>query len=281
MFDFGDFSISWREVLISVVIIAVMIVFGLMIHGSIEDSIMLKNQEYNLALQIDNNGDMFEYGMRTNIGNAFVYGTLKCLDPVTFEEIGGQYSAVEKVKERYTRHTRLVTETYTDAKGNVHTRTKEEVYWTWDAIDRWAKYATRISFVGVEFDYGTISFGGGVHITTIKESSHIRYVYYGAPIEVTGTLYTKLENNTINQSSFHRGRNIEETHKYYTSSGALIWFWIGWTFLIGILVFGFIYIDNHWLHLLISNYHLQQQHPIFFSHLAQKSLVLLHQVPNY
>ena len=247
MLDFGDFSITKREILISIAIIAIMIIFGLMIHGSIEDSIMLKNQEYNLALQIDDNKDMFEYGMRTNVGNAFVYGTLKCLDPVTFEEIGGQYSAVEKVKERYTRHTRLVTKSYTDADGNVHTYTEEEVYWTWDAIDSWSKYATRISFVDVEFDYGKISLGGASHITTIKESSNIRYVYYGAPIESSGTLYTKLENNTINQSSFHRNMTIEEAHKYYTTSGALVWFWIGWTLLIGFLVFVFIYIDNHWL----------------------------------
>ena len=247
MLDFGDFSISKREILISIAIIAVMIIFGLMIHGSIEDSIMLKNQEYNLALQIDNNKDMFQYGMQTNVGNAYVYGTLKCLDPVTFEEIGGAYSAVEKVKEKYTRHTRIVTETYTDSKGNVHSRTREEEYWTWDEVDRWSKRATKISFVDVEFDYGKIKFPSASCIKTIKESSKIRYVYYGAPIEATGTLYTKLENNTINESSFHRNWTIEQTHEYHTSSGALILFWIGWTLLIGLLVFGFVYIDNHWL----------------------------------
>lgn len=247
MLDFGEFSISKREILISIAIIAVMIVFGLMIHGSIEDSIMLKNQEYNLALQIDNNKDMFEYGMQTNIGNAYVYGTLKCLDPVTFEEIGGEYSAVEKVKERYTRHTRMVTKSYTDADGNVHTYLEEEVYWTWDAIDRWAKYSTRISFVDVEFEYGEISLPSAYHITTIKESSNIRYVYYGAPIETAGTLYARLADNTINESKFYNNWSIEQTHKHHTSSGGLVAFWIGWSLLIIILVCGFVYIDNHWL----------------------------------
>lgn len=246
MLDFGDFSISKREILISIAIIAVMIVFGLMIHGSIEDSIMLKNQEYNLALQIDNNKDMFQYGMQTNVGNAYVYGTLKCLDPVTFEEIGGEYSAVKKVKERYTQHTRVVTYTVT-VNGKPQTRTRTETYWTWDPIDSWSKKATRISFLDVEFKYGQIDFPSSSHIKTIKESSKIRYVYYGAPIESTGTLYTRLENNTINQSSFHRNWTIEQTHEYHTSSGALVWFWIGWTLLIGLLVFGFVYIDNHWL----------------------------------
>lgn len=247
MLDFGEFSISKREILISIVIIAVMIIFGLMIHGSIEDSLMLKHQEYNLALQIDNNPDMFEYGMSTNVGNAFVYGTLKCLDPVTFEEIGGEYSYVEKVKEKYTRHTRMVTKTRTLANGKTETYMEEEVYWTWDRVDSWNKTSTRISFLDVEFDYGTIDFPGSYLIETIKESSKIRYKYYGAPIEATGTLYTKLENGTINDTSFHRNMNIEETHKYYISSGSLIFFWIAWVLLTAGLVFGFVYIDNHWL----------------------------------
>jgi hypothetical protein len=125
--DFGNFSISWREVLISIVIISLMIVFGVMIHSSIEDSLMLKHQEYNLALQIDNNPDMFKYGMQTNVGNAFVYGTVKCLDPVTFDEIGGEYSAVEKVKERYTQHTRVVTKTRV-VNGKTQSYTTTETY---------------------------------------------------------------------------------------------------------------------------------------------------------
>lgn len=247
MLDFGDFSISKREILISIAIIAVMVVFGLLIHGSIEDSVMLKHQEYNLALQIDNNPDMFEYGMSTNIGNAFVYGTLRCLDPVTYEEIGGEYSYVEKVKERYTKHTRTVTKTRTLPNGDTQTYTEEEEYWTWDKIDSWSKTSTKISFLDVEFAYGTINFPGSVHIETIKESSKIRYKYYGAPIESTGTLYANLSNNTINDASFHRGMSIEETHKYYTSGGELVLFWVGWILLTGFLVFGFVYIDNHWL----------------------------------
>lgn len=248
MLDFGDFSISKREILISIAIIAVMIIFGLMIHGSIEDSLMLKHQEYNLALQIDGDRDMFEYGMSTNVGNAFVYGTLKCLDPVTFEEIGGQYSRVEKVKERYTKHTRTVTKSRTDADGNVHTWTEEEEYWTWDRIDSWSKTATRISFLEVEFEYGKINFPGSHLVETIKESSKIRYKYYGAPVEAVGTMYTKLENHTISDTSFYIDRTIEEVLKSYTNtSGPLVAFWIGWVLLTAALVFGFVYIDNRWL----------------------------------
>ncbi len=57
----------------SVVIVCLMLVFGIMISGKINDSLMNKYQEYNTALQIDNDSSLFEYGMRTNIGNAFLY----------------------------------------------------------------------------------------------------------------------------------------------------------------------------------------------------------------
>lgn len=246
MLDFDNFSISKREILVSIAIIAIMIIFGLMIHGSIEDSLMLKHQEYNLALQIDNNKDMFEYGMSTNIGNAFVYGTLKCLDPVTYEEIGGEYSYIEKVKEKYTMHIRTVTKTRV-VNGKTQTYTTTETYWTWDRVDSWSKHANRISFIDVEFKYGEIDFPSSSYIETIQESGHIRYKYYGAPIEATGTIYTKLENKTINQTSFHNNQSIEQVHKYYTSSGSLVLFWIGWIILTGIIVVAFVYIDNRWL----------------------------------
>lgn len=246
MLDFGGFSISKREILISVAIVAVMIIFGLMLHGSIEDSILLKHQEYNLALQIEDNKDMFEYGMRTNVGNAFVYGTLKCLDPVSFDEIDGEYSYIKKVKEKHTKHTRTVTKTRT-VNGKTQTYTTTETYYTWDTVASWSNSATKISFIDVEFNYGDIDFPSPSHIKTIKESSKIRYVYYGSPIQATGTIYTELKNDTINNTSFHKNMSIEETLKYYTTSYALVFFWIGWVILTGIVVFVFIYFDNRWL----------------------------------
>ena len=94
-----DFEITKREVLFSIVIIAVMTLIGFVIHGKISDNLMNEYQKYNTALQIDNNSEMFSYGMRTDIGNAFVHGDLKAVDTVTYPEIGGAYMYVEKIKE--------------------------------------------------------------------------------------------------------------------------------------------------------------------------------------
>lgn len=92
-------EVTKREILVSVVIIAVMLSIGLIIYGKITDYEMTKNQDYNTAMKIEEDSDLFQYCMRTNIGHAFAYGELKAVDPVTYPEIGGAYSSVKKVKE--------------------------------------------------------------------------------------------------------------------------------------------------------------------------------------
>lgn len=241
-----DFKITKREVLVSVIIISIMLLIGIVIHGNINDRLMLEYQKYNTALQIDNDSDLFVYGMKTNVGNAFVYGNLKAVDTVTYPEIGGEYSYVEKVKEKYTRHTRTVTKTRT-VNGKTQTYTETEVYYTWDRVDSWNKHSEKISFLDVEFDYGTISFPYHSHIDTQKESSHIRYVYYGSPAECVGTIYTILNNNTINETRFYNNCTINETIESLKSGWQLVLFWIFWIILIIGCVYGFYYLDNWWL----------------------------------
>lgn len=221
-----------------------MLIFGVIIHGNINESLMLKYQEYDTALQINNDSELFAYGMRTNVGNAFVYGDLKAIDTVTYPEIKGEYSYVEKVKERYTRHTRTVM--YYDEDGNV-IGSHEEEYWTWDRVDSWSKHSEKISFLDVEFKYGTIDFPYSSYITTIKESSKIRYKYYGSPTECTGTIYTVLKNNTINETSFYNNSTIDSAIERLESSGELFLFWFLWIMLTSFCIYGFCYLDNWWL----------------------------------
>lgn len=245
-YEYSDFKITKREVLFSIAIIAVMLLIGFVIHGNINDALMLRYQEYNTALKIDNNAEMFAYGMRTNIGNAFVYGELYAVDPVSYPEVEGEYSKIKKVKEKYTQHFRTVTKTRTNADGEVETYTEIEEYWTWDEIDSWSQHSTKINFVGSEFDYGMIEFPSTSHIDTQYESRKIRYCYYGSPTSCVGTLYTVLKDNTINENRFYT-MTIDETIEYFESSIELVIFWIVWIPLTGGLVYLFYYLDNNWL----------------------------------
>lgn len=237
-FDFGDFEITKREILASISIIAVMLLIGVLISGKISEHQLDANEIYNKAVKIDNT-DLFQYGMDTNVGNAFVYGDLVAVDTVTYPEISGEYMYIEKVKEKYTRHTKRV-------KSGKHYRTK--VYWTWDRVGSEDKKCQEISFCGITFNSNKIDLPSTDYIDTIKESSHIRYKYYGVGTNYTGTLFTDLRDKTISDNTqFYTNKNIEETVKQLESGGGVILFWIFWILLTGGCVFGFYYAENKWL----------------------------------
>lgn len=239
-------EITKREIIASIVIIAFMLIIGLAISDKIQDAVNDKNAEYQKAIHIDN-AELFQYGMDTNAGNAFVYGDLEAVDTVTYPEIGGEYMYVEKVKEKYTQHTRTVTKTR-NVNGKPQTYTTTETYWTWDRAGSEEIKCEQISFCGITFPSTKISIPGAEYIDTIKESSRIRYKYYGVVTKHTGTIYTDLRDKTISDnSSFYKDCTIEQALEKCTSGGQIIMFWISWLIITGALVYGFYYLDNKWL----------------------------------
>ena len=241
-FDFGDFEITKREILASISIIAVMILIGILISGKISEYQMDKNEKYNKAVKIESQ-EMFQYGMDTNVGNAFVYGNLKAVDAVTYPEISGEYMYVEKIKEKYTKHTRKVR--HSNGKTTWYTT---ETYWTWDRVGSEDIKCKQISFCDIAFQSNKIELPGTDYIDTIKESSHVRYKYYGVGTKYTGTIFTDLRDKTISDNSnFYNNSTIDETIEYLESNVGTVVFWIFWIILIGLVVFGFYYLDNRWL----------------------------------
>ena len=245
-FDFGNFEITKREIIASISIIAVMILIGVLISEKISEHQMDKNEVYNKAVKIEST-DLFQYGMDTNVGNAFVYGDLKAVDTVTYPEIGGEYMYVEKVKEKYTIHTRQVAHTRT-VNGKSQTYYTTETYWTWDRVSSEDKKCKEISFCGITFKSNKFDIPGTDYIDTIKESSHIRYKYYGIGTKFTGTIFTELKDKTISDNTnFYNNMNIEETVERLESGSGEIVFWILWIILMVVCIFGFYYLDNKWL----------------------------------
>lgn len=245
-FDFGNFEITKREILVSVSIVAIMLLIGVLNAGKISDYQLDKNEKYNKAIKIESQ-ELFEYGMRTNAGNAFVYGDLKAVDTVTYPEIGGEYIYIEKVKERYTMHTRQVAHT-TTMNGKTHTYYTTETYWTWDYAGSEERICDEISFLNHVFSVSKIDLPGKEYIDTVKESEHIRYKYYGVGLNFTGTIFTELADKTIaDNSPFYENMKIDETVEYLETDFAMWIFWIIWMVLIGVCVYSFYYIDNKWL----------------------------------
>lgn len=246
--DCGDFEITKREILASVTIVAVLLLIGVLMSSKISEHQMDKNEVYNKAVKIQST-EQFKYGMDTNVGNAFVYGELIAVDTVTFEEIGGAYSYVEKVEEHYNRHTRMVTKTRTNSKGETETYEEEEVYYSWDYYDSWEKQCERIKFCGEEFESTKINLPRSKYLKTDESFwLNVRFVYYGTSTKFSGTIFTCLKDKTISDKTpFYENCNIEETVEQLESGGGVVVFWIFWVVLIGCCVFGFYYIDNEWL----------------------------------
>ena len=253
VYDFGDFEITKREIIASITIIAVMLLIGILISEKISDSQADKNDMYNKAIHVDSS-EIFQYGMNTNVGNAFVYGDLKAVDTVTYPEISGEYIFVKKVEKRYEKHEREVTKK--DSKGNSYTETEE--YYEWDTEHTESIHADEVSFCGVTFPYSKINLPNANYIDTIKgdrvyswksgEYVKVKFEYYGVATQYTGTIFTDLRNGTISDSTpFYNGMTIEETINSLESSCGEIFFWIVWILLTIVCVFGFYYLDNKWL----------------------------------
>ncbi len=243
IFDCGEFEITKREIIVSLSIVAIMLILGFSISEIIANEVEDKKRMYNQALQIDSK-DMFEYGMSTNVGNAFVYGDLKAVDTVTFEEIGGAYLWTEKTREEYTRHEREVE--HEDSKGNKYYTT--EVYYTWDEVFSEDRHSEKITFLGVEFDYNKINIYGSSYIDTIYKGSDVRYVYRGIAPDHTGTIFTKLADGTIEDNlHFYENQTIAEVLEDKKRDCSQVVFWILWIILTIAAVGGFVYLDNSWL----------------------------------
>jgi len=244
IFESCDFEITKREIIASIGIFAVMLIIGTISSSEIHNSVLDKNREYTQALQIDSE-ELFRYGMLTDVGNAYVYGELNAVDTVSMPEIEGEWLWIEKVTEEYTRHEREVR--HEDDDGHVWYET--EVYYTWDWIDSEEKHCKKITFLNVEFDSEKIEDPEDVYLDTqYKGWNDIRYVYYATPASAKGTIYTKLENNTISDKThFYQDKTIEEIYESDIRSYAVQLFWVGWIIFCLIIVFGFLYLDNQWL----------------------------------
>lgn len=239
-------EVTKREIIISIAIAVIMLVIGFFLSGEITDAQNEKDAEYIKATHIDNK-ELFQYGMDTSVGNAFVYGDLQAVDTVTFDEIDGEYMYVEKVKEKYTRHTRTVTKTKT-VNGKTKTYTETEVYWSWDRVNSEDKTCKEIAFCEITFPTNKIQIPSAEYIDTINESSHIRYKYYGTPIKHTGTIYTKLLDRTISDNTtFYENISIDKLLENFTSHVGNFLFWVVWIILTIASVYGFCYLDNYWL----------------------------------
>ena len=235
-----DMEIKKREILFGAIIALVMVAVGFFISGAISEHMQANVEQYTTAVRIED-PDQFSYGMKTDFGNALVYGTLQAEQPVIRPELDGEYVAVRMVKERYTMHTRTVT--YTDSDGN--TRTRTETYWTWDYAGENKWVSDTILFLGSRFATNQFNLSAQYRRLNLKdksrylyESSHVRYYFTGIPTAFDATIHADLRAGGIGQQvevfPDKTPAEVVETqiHEQKVSSLA---FWMIWISLIVII----------------------------------------------
>lgn len=263
-------EITKREILFSVIIVAVMLIIGFFLNSGIEESNTKNNEVYYLATKIENE-NQFQYGLKTSVGDTLTYGEIIAASPVTMEKISGEYFYIEKVVEEYNRHTK--TETYKDSNGKTRTRTK--VYYSWDHEFTKTEKSDSFSFMGMTFsnpinnlpyeraDLSKLAVDQSkVHMNYIYNDDYFfesvgdtREYYNIVPISFSGTLEAKLVDNKLENFSgnedltFHYNKDIEKTIKDIENVGNswVIAFRIIWGMLTIGAVFVFYYFENKWL----------------------------------
>lgn len=238
-------EITKREILVSIGIVAIMIIIGLFIDNKVSEYILDDNEQYYKALQIDSE-DIFRYSMDTNIGNAFVHGKLEAVEPVSYQEIDGQYLYIKKIKEEHRMHTKTVTSV---VNGKRHTRT--ETYWSWDQVDSEYKQADKVKLLNQEFSTSQFDIPTGSYISTINESSKVRYKYFGYPANSTVTIFANLQNGNIanNNIDIYQDLSINQVIKQLEKNQYITFiFWIVWLVLTGAIIYYFCEDKNSWLY---------------------------------
>lgn len=248
--SFGNaVEVTLREVIFSVLIVGVLYTIGFFISGAIEKSVAEKQLQYRQAIQIKDSGRELHHACDTDVGYAFVEGDFKTLDPVTWEGLEGEHLSIVRDKEKYTMHTRVETYTVTTGKGRTQTRTRLVHYWTWVLVKRDTKWATKVSFCGNEYGKNTFKYNAvneEVHITNTGYHTRDRFRY--RPKNFRGCIFAELNNGKINGCpAIWKGMTLEEMYKDFTTSYAVMIFWICWVaFMVGAVVM-FVVIDNRWL----------------------------------
>ena len=239
-------EVTKREILFSTLILSIMLGIGLWLSNPILFNVKQTELEYISAVQIDQDPEKFDYIERTDVGMFLANGTMEAVAPVSIPDIAGQYMIIRKVKERYTMHTRTVTET--DSKGHTHTRT--ETYWSWDHVSTENFRTERVEFLQKTFFINNVDFKENLdYHSTIKESSSIRYVYYTYPKRVEGCMEGITENKHFYNLKFYKNYTIEDTINQveFRSKSLTVLYWFIWFLLTAGLIVLFYYAENNWL----------------------------------
>ena len=239
-------EVTKREILFSTIILAIMVGLGVWISNSISSALFEKNASVMTAIKIDSDTDKFDYIGRTDAGDFLANGRIITVHPVSIPDISGEYMIIKKIKEEYRLHTR----TYTTSDGKGHTTVHTQTYHSWDYVSDEKFIADSLEFLQKRFGMNDIKYHKSLkYHSTSKERNNIRYVYEVFPTYEEGCMIGVCKDKTYNDLTFKANYTynqiIDKTKN--NSTMLIVLYWIVWTIITGLLIWGFYYFANKWL----------------------------------
>ena len=254
IFSDGDFEITLRELAVSIIILSIMISIGWVITNGIRQSNSDKNVRLESALKITEK-DIYNQSINTKIGDIIAYGTMSATNPVINDHINGKYTAIKEIEEHYVKKTRVVTYSCNCTKNGCKTCTKTETYWEWDEVDRNVYNSPTVNFFDNLYSYDLFTNYPENYIDTFKESSHVRFKYYGIPVNFNTSIIVNTSDGTIKpfegkEINLYVDKMPEETIEIERSNNTfwIVIFWVFWVFVTGLSIYGFMYLENEYLY---------------------------------
>ena len=247
-----EITITRREILFSLTILAIMVGFGVWISSSMLSSSSERYLDKVSCVSVTDASE-FDYIGMTGAGRFVAEGTLSAIDVVGLPELPRQYSFIRKVKEEYRCHTE--TYTTTDSKGKTTTHTRE--YYSWDEVEHWDYAAENVKFLGKKFKAKNVfPFEHHTRRDTIIKVDRgwfepkTRFVYYTCPVSHKGIITGVAEDNKYKEMRFQEGKTIQWYFQDAESelNTCPFGFWTLWLILTAVIIAGFYSLENEWLY---------------------------------
>ena len=221
----------FEEYAIFFIIFLLMLLVGMYFARKERERAADNSANYRKALTIERIPD-FNYGMRTNVGYAFVHGIVSAINPINPAWLDREILAYKIITEEYREHIDYVPVTHFDKNNTPFTKTEIRKHYSWDTIKTEENHVDQIKFRDLTLGYNVINLPEPKYEKTETIGFNIRNKYFVLNNDLEGSIFTYLTRNGISENSkFFEGLSAanakikaikDEINRVKT-------FWILWT----------------------------------------------------
>lgn len=233
-------NVTWRTIVRTILVMSISLLLS---YGFIElttictNSIMARNERFNNMVKVIDE-DTLNYCINSQVDEFLIRGTAKADNPVTLEELTGEYSYIRRTKYHYESHTETYTVTVSDGNGKSHIETKTRIVWDWEnkGSDKWS--TNTVTLLNKTFTFNNTSHSSRTirykdyaakETSTWKDNHYYytddntRYEYEVIPLEYTTAF---ISDYNLNMKQGFLSREIEDIIKPQSIVGIRIFFFI-------------------------------------------------------